>query len=176
MRAITQFTLPALILAMLSGLPAQASGFQDTAWVVASAPVYENVNQPRRECWTEQVGYDSVGSRDRGYGGAILGGLVGGLLGNTVGKGHGRQAATAIGAATGAIVGDNIDNDGQDYRREARRPRFEERCRVVDNISRELTGYNVTYRYQGRDYTTFMAHDPGRSVRVNVNISLADGY
>jgi len=174
MRTNNRLIPPALMLALIFSASAQAAGFQDTAWVVASTPVYESVNQPRRECWSEQVGHDSVGSRDRSYGGAVLGGLVGGLLGNQIGKGTGRHWSTAVGAATGAIVGDNVDNDGRGYRGETRQPRYEERCRRLDNISRQLTGYNVTYRYQGHEYNAFMTDDPGRSVRVNVNVSLAE--
>lgn len=151
-------------------------GFRDTANVIASSPVYESVNAPQRDCWTEQVGYDRVnsGNSQRSYGGAIIGGLAGGLLGNTLGKGSGRSWATAIGAATGAIVGDNVDNDGHAYARAEPRPRYEQRCRTVDNWSRQITGYNVTYRYQGRDYTTFLPYDPGQTVRVRVNVSLAE--
>jgi uncharacterized protein YcfJ len=170
-----KFFVPALITAVFSTGAAQAGGFQDTAMVVSSTPVYESVNTPQRDCWTEQTGHEDARSRDRDYGGAVLGGIVGGLLGHTVGKGNGRSVAPAVGAATGAIVGDNIDNDGHEYRGQAR-PRYEQRCRTVDNWTRQLTGYNVVYSYQGHEYTTFMANDPGRSVRVNVNVRLAERY
>jgi uncharacterized protein YcfJ len=168
-----RFIVPSVIATVFGVAGAQASGFQDTAWVVSSTPVYESVNIPQRDCWTEQTGHEGVRSRD--YGGAVLGGLVGGLLGNTLGKGNGRSVATAVGAATGAIVGDNIDNDGHEYRGPGR-PRFEQRCRTVDNWSRQLTGYNVTYRYQGHEYSSFMPYDPGRTVKVSVNVSLAERY
>jgi len=173
MRAHSKFVVPALIAAVLSTGAAQAGGFQDMAQVVSSTPVYESVNTPKRDCWTEQTGYEGVRSRDRDYGGAVLGGIFGGLLGHTIGKGSGRSVATAVGAATGAIVGDNIDNDGHEYRG-TERPRYEQRCRTVDNWSRQVTGYNVIYRYQDHDYTTFMPYDPGRTVRVNVNVSLSE--
>lgn len=150
--------------------PGMATGFQDRAQVISSVPVHESVNEPRRECWNEQVGYESV--RQREYGGAIIGGLVGGLLGHQIGRGSGRDWGTAVGAATGAVVGDNIDNNG--HRPVARAPRYEERCRQIDNWSRRLTGYNVTYRYQGQEYTAFLPYDPGSTVRVNVNVSLAE--
>lgn len=153
----------------------QAANFQDTAPVVASTPVYESVNKPQKECWDEQVGSTETRSGSRSYGGAVIGGIVGGLLGNQVGKGNGRSVATAVGAATGAIVGDNIDNDGH-VAQGSSQPRYEQRCRSVDNISRQLTGYNVTYRYQGHDYTAFLPYDPGPSVKVSVNVSLAERY
>lgn len=174
MRANNKFFVTALIAAMLGTGAVQAGGFQDTALVVSSTPIYESVNTPQRDCWTEQTGYEEA-RRDRSYGGAVLGGIFGGLLGHTIGKGSGRSVATAVGAATGAIAGDNIDNDGHEYRGSPR-PRYEERCRTVDNWSRQLTGYNVVYRYQGHDYTTFMPNDPGRTVKVNVSVSLAERY
>ena len=174
MRANNTLSIPVLLTALLGTVGAHAAGFQDTAWVVASTPVYESVNNPQRDCWTEQTGYEEVRSRDRSYGGAVLGGIVGGLLGHTIGKGSGKSVATAVGAATGAIAGDNIDNDGHEYRSVSTQPRYEQRCRTVDNWTRQLTGYNVTYRYQGHEYSTFMPYDPGRSVKVNVNVSLAD--
>ncbi len=166
---------PLLFSALFAGAmaPVQAANFQDSAQVMSSTPVYESVNKPQRECWEEQVSTSEVRSDGRSYGGAIIGGLVGGLLGNQVGKGNGRSVATAVGAATGAIVGDNIDNDGHQGRT-ASQPRTEQRCRNVDNWTRQLTGYNVTYRYQGHDYNAFLPYDPGQTVRVNVNVSLAE--
>ncbi|MCS6787183.1 MAG: glycine zipper 2TM domain-containing protein, partial [Thiobacillaceae bacterium] len=137
-------------------------------------PVYEEVNTPRRECWTERVGYESeYRAPERSYGGAIIGAIAGGIIGNQVGKGTGKTVATAVGAATGAIVGDNLDNDwrGERY---VSRPRYEERCRSYDQWERRLTGYSVTYRYQGREYTTFLPYDPGNTVRVRVQVTLAD--
>jgi uncharacterized protein YcfJ len=175
MKTAKKLLLPALMLGLLQSMPSQADGFGDTAWVVSSTPIYERINEPRRECWSEQVGYESVRSGRREYGGAILGGIVGGLLGNTIGKGGGRSVATAVGAATGAITGDRIGNNGNEVR-EYSRPRYEERCRVEDNWSQRLTGYNVVYRYNGHDYTAFMPNDPGSSVKVRVNVSLAEKY
>jgi uncharacterized protein YcfJ len=183
--ASRKFIIPTLMLALFGTTSSQAggytanTGFQDTAWVIASTPVYESINEPRRECWDEQVGYENVRSRmpgeirDHNVGGAILGGILGGVLGHTIGKGDGRHAATAIGAAAGAVAGDNYGNDGRDYRDESR-PRYEQRCQSIDNWSRKLTGYNVAYRYQSHEYTSFMPYDPGRNVRVNVSVSLAE--
>lgn len=151
----------------------QAS-FNDRAQVVSSTPIYQQVNEPRRECWTETVGggYDNNGSASHGYGGAILGGLVGGLLGNTVGGGNGRTAATAVGAVTGAMVGDKMSNNQGGYNQ----PRQVERCTDHDNYRQVVSGYNVVYRYQGRTLSAVMPQDPGRYVNVNVSVVLANNY
>lgn len=144
--------------------------YADTARVVSSTPVYEEFNSPRRECWTERTGY-RYEREDRSYGGAILGAIVGGVVGNQFGKGSGNKAATAAGAAIGAIAGDNIDNDD---RRGYRRPVEEERCRSVDNWSRRVTGYDVVYRYHGREYSTFLPYEPGDTLKVRVHVSIDD--
>jgi uncharacterized protein YcfJ len=175
MKTQSKLLLSILALGLMQATAVQADGFRDTAPVISSTPVYERFNEPRRECWNEQVGYERARSGDREYGGAILGGIVGGLLGNTVGKGNGRNVATAVGAATGAIVGDRMDNRDSGSR-DYRRPRYEERCSVTDNWSERLTGYNVVYRYQGHDYNAFLPYDPGNTVRVRVNVSLAEKY
>lgn len=144
--------------------------FQDTARVLASTPVYEEYNEPRRECWTERTGY-RYEKENRSYGGAILGAVVGGVVGNQFGKGNGKTASTAAGAAIGAMAGDNIDNDD---RRARRVPIEEERCRTTDNWSRRVVGYNVVYQYHGDEFTTFLPYDPGNTLRVRVQVSVDD--
>lgn len=142
--------------------------FSDTARVISSTPVYEEYNEPRRECWTERAGY-RYEKDDRSYGGAILGAIVGGVVGNQFGKGGGKSAATAAGAAIGAVTGDNIDNDDRYVRR---RPVTEERCRMVDNWSRRITGYDVVYRYHGERYTAFLPYDPGPTLKLRVALDI----
>lgn len=144
--------------------------FRDRAKVVSSTPVYERINEPRRECWTEYESHETY-RRDGNPGGAILGAVVGGLVGSTVGKGNGKVAAAAVGAATGAVVGDRWNDRGDGYAYEERPV---ERCRVTDNFREEIVGYDVIYRYNGRNFTTRMPHDPGKWVSLNVNFSVAD--
>ena len=46
-----------------------------------------------------------------------------------------------------------------------------QRCRTTTNWrdTDRVLGYEVTYRYGGREYTTRMDHDPGERMRVRVN-------
>lgn len=146
-------------------------GFTARAKVLASTPVYDTINEPRRECWTETVGYDTRSVRDgSNTGGAVLGAIAGGLLGATAGKGNGKVAAAAVGAATGAVVGDRWNDRGGSYAHEERPV---ERCRVTDNYRRDIVGYDIVYRYNGRDYTTRLPHDPGKWLDLDVNLSVA---
>lgn len=147
-------------------------GFTTRARVVASTPVYESINEPRRECWTETVGHETRSYRDgNNTGGAVIGAIAGGLIGSTVGKGNGKVAAAAVGAATGAVVGDRWNDGGTRYES---RPRQVEQCRVQDNYRQVISGYDVRYRYGDREYSTRLPYDPGKWLTLNVSFSVAD--
>lgn len=146
-------------------------GFTTRAKVLASTPVYETINEPRRECWVERVGYETRTTREGGAGGAVLGAIAGGLIGSTVGKGDGRVAAAAVGAATGAVVGDRMQQGGTRYESV---PQDVERCRTTDNFRDVIAGYDVRYRFEGREYVTRMPYDPGRWLTLNVSFTVAD--
>lgn len=134
----------------LSGTAAAQS--QRYAHVVDSSPIVDRVVQREEVCWPKD------GRRDRGVEGAVLGAIVGGALGNQVGKGDGRKAATVAGAVAGAVVGRNID----------RRDRDRYRCEWR-NVPREtVIGYDVTYRYRGRDYVGQIPYAPGKRIPVIV--------
>jgi uncharacterized protein YcfJ len=147
-------------------------GFTTRAKVLASTPIYDTVNEPRRECWTETVGHETRSVRDgNNTGGAVLGAIAGGLIGSTVGKGNGKVAAAAVGAATGAVVGDRWNDGGTRYES---RPRQVERCRDHDDYRQVISGYDVRYRFQGREYSTRLPYDPGKWLTLNVNFSVAE--
>jgi uncharacterized protein YcfJ len=148
-----------------------ADGFTTRAKVLASTPVYETINEPRQECWTETVGYETRSTRDGNAGGAILGAIAGGLIGSTVGKGDGKVAAAAVGAATGAVVGDRMSEGGTRYES---RPQQVERCRTHDNYREVISAYDVRYRFQGREYSTRLPYDPGKWLALNVSFSVAE--
>lgn len=155
-----------------AGHRGDGDGFVAQAKVLSSAPIYETINEPRRECWTETVGYERYSVRDgSNTGGAILGAIAGGLIGSTVGKGNGKVAAAAVGAATGAVVGDRW-NDGD--RRYESRPRQVERCQVHDNFRQVVSGYDVRYLFEGREYSTRLPYDPGKWLTLNVSFTIAD--
>ena len=141
------------------------------ARVVSSSPIYESVNTPRKECWNESNGYERHSYRNsNNTGGSIIGALAGGLLGSTVGKGNGRVAAAAVGAATGAVVGGRW-NSGERYNNY---PQQVERCQTTDNIRQVVNGYDVRYRFQGREFNTRLPYDPGEWVTLKVNFTVAE--
>lgn len=184
MKLHTAFLITALGAA---ALPSHAAQFEEYGRVIRAQPRMEQVRQPREECRTEYV---PVQQQQRGYqqpqrnaGGAILGAIAGGVIGNQVGGGSGRAAATAIGAVAGAMAGDRISNNQPVDPRYARQDdRYNDRyndypqeqairqCRTVDSYESRITGYDVTYDYRGRSYTTFMQRDPGDRIRLRVTV------
>jgi uncharacterized protein YcfJ len=153
-----------LLLAVLSA-PAFATDYMDSAPVVSSVPVYQTVNEPQQQCWAESV---TRYEERRSPGGVILGGLTGGLIGNTIGRGNGRVASTAVGAVIGALVGDHIanrDNNAVAVTRPV------QRCQIVQGYRQVLTGYQVTYNYNGRNTTVVMPYDPGARVPIEVGVT-----
>lgn len=150
---------------------ADPADFTDRAEVISALPIYQEVNTPQQQCWTETVSDNNANVSDQHhYGGALLGGVVGGLLGNTVGQGNGRIAAAAVGAVTGAVVGDRMDNSTGNNNNQ---PQQVQHCANRDNFHQVLSGYNVNYRYRGRTMTAVMPQDPGKYVLLNVHVGLA---
>ncbi len=159
----SKIAAPLLLAALAS--PVFAADYRDSAPVVSSVPVYQTVNEPQQQCWTESV--TSYEER-RSPGGAILGGLTGGLLGSTIGRGNGRIASAAVGAAIGALVGDNLGNRDNGAIAVTRPI---QRCQTVQSYRQILTGYQVTYYYNGRNTTVVLPYDPGPRVAIDVGIT-----
>ena len=169
--------------------------YGDVARVISTTPVYERISSPRRECWNEEVAsyeerrvvrprhdvyYDEPRSSGIGPGtvlGAILGGAIGHQFGNSSG---GRDRGAGAGAIIGGLIGHDMENNHSSGYRQAsrdvveveRRPvsRDVQRCQTVADYREQIVGYDVRYDYNGREYLTRMAHDPGQTVQVDVNV------
>ena len=155
--------LPMLIASTFAS-HAMADDYFDNAPVLSVTPQVERVNTPRQECRSEYVreGYNANPSPA----GAIIGGIAGGLLGRSIGKGDGKIAGAAVGAGVGAIVGDRVANNQPNA--------VVDRCVTVDNWQNVSRGYLVTYRYNGRDFTTVTDEMPGSTIKVRVGVSDAN--
>ena len=147
----------------------------DYAEVLSSQPIvnYVTVTTPVRECW-EEMEYYTVDRPQRGTrAGTLLGAVIGGVIGHQVGSGRGNDAATVAGTLIGAAIGNdsarrrNGDNAGAETH-----ARPVERCKTSYREHREerIDGYRVTYRYHGQKYQTQMPKDPGRKIRVRVDV------
>ncbi|MBJ7311106.1 MULTISPECIES: glycine zipper 2TM domain-containing protein [Rugamonas] len=156
----------------LGALPlSQAADFEEFGRVVRVSPQVEQINRPRQECRTEYVQVQQP-QQQRSAGGSIIGGIAGALIGNQVGGGTGRTVATAAGAIAGAVAGDRIDNSNQ-YQGGGTTEQAVKQCRTVDHWESRTSGYEVTYDYRGRNYTSIMSYDPGERVKLRVSVEPA---
>lgn len=163
-----------------------------------SSPRQECVNEPvttyeerrvRRDlpdAYRENRDYRSSSSEHESSGaGTVLGAIIGGVIGHQFGNSSGgRDRGTAAGAILGGVIGNQIEKDGRNEYRTSdspyRRTRYDvervpvtrdvQRCNVVNDYREEVRGYDVRYRYNGRDYTTRMSYDPGPTIPVQVDV------
>jgi uncharacterized protein YcfJ len=187
----------AAVFALTAMSAAMAQNYSDVAQVVSAQPIYERVSVPRQECFNETVttdrrvvspGYQDVqyaqpsGERTVGAG-TILGAVIGGVVGHQFGgSSRGRDHGTVAGVIGGGILGNVIENNQPTYQSAgpARvdyvpETRNVERCQTVYDSRDEVRGYDVAYRYQGRDYRTRMNYDPGPTLNVRVNLAPETG-
>jgi uncharacterized protein YcfJ len=119
--------------------------------------------------------------------GAVIGGAIGRQMGNSQG---GRDRGTVAGAVLGGVIGTQVARDAHSDRgyddRDDRRYRHVEyervpvtrtvdRCETVTDYREEIRGYDVTYRYNGRNYTSRMPYDPGSTIQVDVGVRPVPG-
>jgi len=177
-KTLTLGALAALILTPAAyaahGWNGRGPSYGDYAEVVRTVPVVRTVqvSQPQRECWDEEVERPVSSASSGNLGATVFGGLVGAAVGHRLGRGHGsRGLATAAGTVVGAAVGNGLSRRAttdETYRVDNVR-----RCRVTQETHTEerIDGYDVTYRYGGETFTTRMAYDPGRQIRVRVSVA-----
>ncbi|MGZ5571954.1 MAG: glycine zipper 2TM domain-containing protein [Usitatibacter sp.] len=178
----------------LLGFAASASAqvYGDTARVLSSTPIYDRVVTPRRECHMEQVtAYEEsrtvrepesrVARNEGGIGpGAVVGAIVGGVIGHQLGgSSAGRDHGTAAGAVVGGLIGNSIERDADSADRGATREvvvdrvpvtRDVQRCNTIADAREAIVGYDVRYEYNGHEFTTRLAYDPGQQLPVNVEV------
>ena len=175
--------LAAALLTTLGATPLLADSFGDQARVLSSRPILERIPVSREECWNEvQRGYEErrVTRSDTGApigAGTVRGAVIGGVIGHQFGNSsRGRDHGTAAGAVVGGLIGNQIERDSQGnpppVAEVERRPveRNVERCRVVQEVREATVGWDVRYEYQGREFARRMQSDPGRFVRVRVEV------
>jgi uncharacterized protein YcfJ len=174
--SVLRYIAPVLLVPSL----AFAGTSVESANVVGVEPVYRTVDYsvPVQECRLVdvEVHHESDSSRYRSYTGPILGAIIGGAIGNAVGHGKtNKKVGTVVGAVLGGSIGRDITRRYRQVRHEPRTVsyRTEEVCETVYQTEErlELDGYDVTYRYAGQTHTTRMDNDPGKYLRVRVNVT-----
>lgn len=113
----------------------------------------------------------------------VVGGIAGAVLGSKIGGGSGTYVASALGTMVGGMAGRQIYENVQRNRNQNRgtvtycdpepvRDGYYGNQRVNAggiNDSR-VDGYDVTYEYAGRQFTTRTNYHPGDRIRVRVDV------
>ena len=145
------------------------------AKVVDVRPVYREVevSNPVRECWDEPVIQAHSNTGHKSASGMAVGGILGGVIGHQIGKGNGKKLATAVGTLIGAQIGhDAVNGRVQSGQGHDSYTEYEQHCGMRHQVSYEevLDGYHVTYRYQGERYEIRMPYDPGKRIKLRIQI------
>ena len=133
------------------------------AEVVAVKEVTEKAVTPRERCEDVTVQRQAPVQDEHRIAGTAIGGIAGGLLGSTIGGGKGKTLATVAGAAAGGYAGNQVQKNMQ---QKDVVTTTERRCRTINETSKKLIGYDVTYRLGGKEGVVRMSHDPGSSIPV----------
>ena len=139
------------------------------AEVTRVSPVFEYLKRTRgvRECWDEAVQYSGHYSQNA-IGTTLVGGVVGAAIGHQIGDGRGRDFSTALGTIVGARMGhDAAYSDFEGV------PQYQRVCGTVqqDNGFEVIQdGYQISYRYAGKDYHARLPYDPGERIKLRVQV------
>jgi uncharacterized protein YcfJ len=134
-----------------------------SAEVVAVKEVTETVVTPREVCEDVQVQKQAPVKDENRIAGKVIGGVAGGLLGSTIGGGTGKTVATIAGAAGGAYAGNQVQKNMQSKDVVTT---TERRCKTVNDTSEKLIGYDVTYRFNGKEAVARTSFKPGATLPV----------
>jgi uncharacterized protein YcfJ len=131
---------------------------QEVGRVISSVQVIQQVSVPRQVCMQEQVAVQ----QNKSGAGAAMGAIAGGVLGNQIGGGSGKAAATALGIFGGAILGNNIEGAPPAQMQNV------QNCTTQNIFENRVTGYNVAYEFNGKQYNVQLPRDPGPTIKLNV--------
>lgn len=157
--------MKSLAVLTIAAIAASGAYAQERGRVLSSTPITQQVAVPQQTCSDQPV---AVAPRPTGAG-AVVGAIAGGLLGNAIGGGGGRAAMTGAGLIGGAMVGNQIESAGA-------QPQYQtvRQCSTQTFYQNRTVGYNVTYEYNGRSYTTQTTQPPGQWIALNVQPAAND--
>lgn len=118
---------------------------------------------PRERCADVQVKRKAPVKDENRLAGTLVGGVVGGLLGSTIGGGDGKKLATVAGAAAGGCAGIQAQKNMQENDVVTATGG---QCKTVQEKSKKLVGYDVTYRLGGKEAMARTPCMPGATLPV----------
>jgi uncharacterized protein YcfJ len=140
---------------------------------------YDDRYDDRRYDDRRYDGNDGYGTNTGRNVATVIGGIVGAALGSKVGGGSARYATAAVGSMVGGMAGREVYESAQRNKQEQLRRTRVTVCDPVRNGddnryptagTGEVSAYDVTYEYAGRQYVTRTAYHPGDRIRVRVDV------
>lgn len=146
---------------------AQIGVIQDTT-ELAKVLNYTPIPGPQvaRQVCTPVTVYETVPANGN-VASSIAGGVLGAVVGSRFGGGHGRDAATVVGAIGGTMIGNNMGSGSATTTRAT----TQQQCQTVYE-SGAVVGYQVTYDYKGKLYTTNLPNPPGEYLRIRNRVTV----
>jgi uncharacterized protein YcfJ len=144
------------------------------ARVINAVPVYETTwHYDSREHSDEHCRVREVEVHRPAKTAAPAGAIIGGAIGAHVGASSGKSTeSTVVGAIAGSVIGSVI---GQEVSQPGSvHYRVERDCDTrYRSEHRELIGYDVRYRYNGREFNIQTHDHPGRYIQLRVEVQPA---
>lgn len=157
----------------LGSFSVQAQTSFETAQVLESRPIYQivEISAPQEQCWEEEIAIDRYPGRYQSRTPVLLSTVIGGAIGNALG--HGRSNRQ-VGAVVGAVLGHSIGRDIMQRSTPPASRQYEtvQRCETVYQQTQEerLVGYQVTYLFNGEEFSVRTKSDPGAEIRLRVTV------
>jgi uncharacterized protein YcfJ len=150
----------------VEGRVISATPIYDTYWYYRSRGDDSRSNRYEEVCRIRDV---EVYRESRGNpAGAIIGGAIGAHVGSSAGR---NRDSAVIGAIAGGVIGSVIGNEVSRGSDTTVHYRVERDCDTrYRQEYRELIGYDVRYRYNGREFTMQTQQHPGRYVQLQVEV------
>jgi len=133
------------------------------AEVLNSKAITKTVKIPHQECHDKTVVHQKPVQDKNRVAGKAVGAVLGGVLGHQVGGGDGKKVATVAGAVAGGYAGDRVQNNMQ---KNDTYTTVENVCSTTYETREDITGYDVTYRFKGKESVVRLAYDPGEKIPV----------
>lgn len=187
---MTQIVALTSAVALAGATPAWADHeehYYDYAKVVDVTPLVTRtvVTIPHEQCRVETVRervhyqHDRHGHGRRHVGPVpgLIGGLIGGVIGNQFGGGTGRKLLTVGGALIGASIATESAREHaarrHGHEHDYYRPAEREVCWTTEEQQEveRIDGYEVTYRYKGRQFVKRTDTRPGERIRIRVDVA-----
>lgn len=143
--------------------------------VIETRAIYQivEISEPMEQCWEEEVVIDRYPSRSGSRTPVLVSTIIGGALGNAVGNGKSnKRIGAVVGAMLGHSIGRDIVSDRNRSRNAVRDYETVQRCETAYEKFEEerLVAYQVTYLYNGEEYSVRTDSDPGDRIRLRVSI------